>query len=631
MKWLFALLAVVAGFSIQAHQCGPGLIEVMVGQTCPWRITADRFEVSSRYTPVLSGPEGIATTFPQKQFLAKHGDFLITGISPGTNFLDVDWFYSGTGAGNHCRVMIVVKASDGSTNLDTHQREGTLSSYSGGQSIHALWLKQLLDTNIPPDAAKLMIFTQCYGGNIAFSSYFRDAANTAIASATSPNQTGKYGGYHDDAAKALSPGEGKTAFDVHEAATEGRTALEPNDLGGEPSKTNLFLNSEWPRIAGGLNLADFSLQSTASNGPVKSRHIVIYMGSPEAKNIAIQQHGSVSIPSKIGTNAVVDDVDDAIRIFNNFKNEPNTTLHTAGGRPVATNSVFGTNGWQYRGDYWGLARAIQDAGTAIKNSPNPAAEQFILFVGDHGGQGADAAMASPAVAAPMSKTGLTTNFKPLGLNDPQLGQLFEEIENQPGFNVGFGGNPLPPPGNPSPFALIAGRVQPFLAPGSLVLEITNKTGQKLVLTNFTVEARDLDGNGIVGDSPNEEYQVFFPMEKTLLAGPFGHDLLDITLENKSENTLVVTRLSQDSGLVKRLDNSVPIPRFVGVTRQGSNVDALVRSEPGYFFNLETSSNLKSWSFVRTVLLLNEEETISVPRNLAFPAEFFRLRWSNIGE
>src|SRR5688572_3101483 len=76
---------------LQAHICGPPRIEVKVGQACLWRVFADRQEALSQYVPTVAGPAGIAEVYPKSTFFAHHGDFLITGVQPGTNTLVVNW------------------------------------------------------------------------------------------------------------------------------------------------------------------------------------------------------------------------------------------------------------------------------------------------------------------------------------------------------------------------------------------------------------------------------------------------------------------------------------------------------------------------------------------------------------
>jgi hypothetical protein len=118
-----------------------------------------------------------------------------------------------------CHVTIIVTAPvPGQTSFQTIQGHGQLCTYEFGRFIEARTLRGLLDYYIPAQTPKLIVLTECFGGNITQSPFFLTLPNTAIASGTSPNQEGRTGGYPDDAARTLKPQTGKTAAGVHQPA-----------------------------------------------------------------------------------------------------------------------------------------------------------------------------------------------------------------------------------------------------------------------------------------------------------------------------------------------------------------------------------------------------------------------------
>src|SRR5688572_14725094 len=96
--------------SVRAHTCDVPQLQLTVGEACLWRITADRTEMTTDYTPVLTGPTGVASLVPNRPFKAHHGDFVIRGLAPGANELTVTWFYPKTPAGGVCKVTLIVNA-----------------------------------------------------------------------------------------------------------------------------------------------------------------------------------------------------------------------------------------------------------------------------------------------------------------------------------------------------------------------------------------------------------------------------------------------------------------------------------------------------------------------------------------
>ncbi len=204
-----------------------------------------------------------------------------------------------------------------------------------GDDIYDYQLDQMIDSFIPPSAKRLIVLTQCYGGDAADNF---TGTNTAVLSATSPGQKAKYGGYDDDAANACKPGAGKTGQSVHAAGTAGK----------HPAET--------PVMGGGLAPGAVSLEPVTADGAVRSRHVVVYAGMPDAKGRDNAQRDKIKA---------------------NFAGQPNTTVTTVGG-------VGPADGWDKHGWGRGLKDAINEAAAAIEAAPDPSKEQFLLFVTDHG-------------------------------------------------------------------------------------------------------------------------------------------------------------------------------------------------------------------------------------------------------
>ncbi|MFO0795348.1 MAG: RHS repeat-associated core domain-containing protein, partial [Candidatus Brocadiaceae bacterium] len=116
MLTLFTLVITLIIFNlpVQAHQCGPTMLPVKVGEEKQWQITADLQEVETTYTPVELGDPKIATISPSQEFKAHHGVFTITGVGEGETSFKVHWFYPGTGASGDCSVLVKVSATQAS-------------------------------------------------------------------------------------------------------------------------------------------------------------------------------------------------------------------------------------------------------------------------------------------------------------------------------------------------------------------------------------------------------------------------------------------------------------------------------------------------------------------------------------
>lgn len=244
---------------------------------------------------------------------------------------------------------------------------------SDNKGISGRRVRELLDTYIPTNNAHstLVVLTQCYGGDMV-STLASGRANTAVISATSAGQTAKYGGYDDDAAGALKPGATTTSDDVHQAGTNGKHSSEtPSKAGGAVPLTPVDV----------------------VNGPIKSRHVLVYAGKPD-----------------IGT---TQDSAQRDKIKSNFAGQPGTSVTTVGGD--------GTGGWDHPGTEAGLKAAL----TAIKAQMN-ADEQFIMFVTDHGDK--DAADTAATETPPVSGTYQSV---PLFLEPSVYADMFTEPNNEP--------------------------------------------------------------------------------------------------------------------------------------------------------------------------------------------------------
>lgn len=610
------LLSCVAT-ALRAHDCGPPTLSVLEGEVCTWTITADRTESSSTYTPTLTGPLGVAFVTPVRQFSAKHGVFTINGNTVGTNRLTVEWSYPATGAAGSCTVDIVVLPASTNINAQSVVREGALSSHNGSNVIRARVLSDAISHHIPAVAQKLLIFTQCYGGSMAFAR-FRSAPNTVVLSASSPGQEAKYGGYDDDAASALRPAVGRTALDVHEAGVVGKKTLPPRHGSPPPSKSADFQASEWPRVAGELAVTDFSLASASGSGPVRSRHIVIYAGDPGTAAIRSSVHDGRTIPDAHGdrTNQVSDTgVRDTIK--QNFRDEPFTTVHTVGGAPAEGNPQAGKNGWDFPGSFEGLQQALRAAGAAISNSPNPAAEQFIFFVTDHGSQGWGAPYATAPVLGARASTAA---IRGLHIFDPGSRPTEQAMLNDPGNQSGLFLDLIlsPPPNSPAPsrFATSSAR---------LALELHGTNGSVLRLTNSFLTVLDIDGDGQAGSVAGESEQFFFPLDESVLARLLQGTEVDVVVDNMGDQTYELLAFGLTSGAIRKTSTLVP-PPFIASSRRlaGSSLELEVEGIAHFDYALETSGNLVTWQRGAPIRFTADRMTLTNAVDAARP--FLRVVW-----
>jgi len=382
------------------------------------------------------------------------------------------------------------------------EKQGTLCT-SAGASITDSDLKAMIEAYIPSDAKSLLTFTQCFGGDCVDN--FADMPNVAVTSATSPGETATYGGYDDDAAGALRPGGG-TGQTVHDIGTGGKAS------------------GETPMTGGGLSPGGVSLEPVDPLwGPVRSRHIVVYAGKPDA--------------------GAGRDNDQAQRIRDNFAGQPNTTVTTVGGD--------GTGVWDRPGTAAGLAGAIAHAGSLINDSFWPEDEQFILFVTDHG----DLHNTQPVATTVAQATHQTV----------QDVQSFQSADfdgtaqiTDPGFSLRI---ELPtgmthPVGDPFNY-------MPLFQPGQWSLILDNGVEAPFDLMEFEELYID-DGDGIIGNAPGEGMELAFDIDPDWWVESFFDVTFDVDVFNGSPFDVTVVDFSQDTGDVAK----VPEPATVGLVALG---------------------------------------------------------------
>ena len=614
------VLSLAQSTGVHAHECGPSIIHLKVGETCPWQITSDHPEGTSIYSPQLVGSPAAAAVTPLKPFQTRHGDFTITGKAPGTNFLIVNWNYPPTGLASVCPVQIIVTADEGAARPDRPTNEGALCTSEDLTYIYGRFLRQMLDYYIPAATPKFLIFSQCYGGDLVTSGHFRDAANTAVATGSGANQTGKYGGYHDDAARGLKPGDGRTARDVHEAGSAGKWIVEPADTTTDTSLLHFL--GEWPQTGGALALENFPMAPVTTSGPVRSRHIVVYAGRPggHINKMEISPDGT-TVNYQSGMNVAVGDKQDRDTIQSNFAGQPNTTVRTVGGEGSESDPLKGLDGWDFPGTREGLRRAIDEAGEAIRKSPNPGLEQFILFVGDHGMPGRADTSPARVNANARSETRVADKFMPLGQDDPLIDDMLRQSDNRPGFQFFMQPAETRRPARPlaSPAAeLDAGRLRLAVKVGdTTVLEVVNPR----------VGIDDVNHDGIVDANAGEGWTVFFPVEEWFAIHRLAGSTLTLVLKNDTDQDLVVSETVFLGGAIERGSGIIPPPLILDVAPvPGGAFKFKLRVLPRREYQLEFSSDLVEWSSVKRIYSTVTTAVVDTTPPGGRTPGFYRLRF-----
>jgi len=410
-------------------------------------------------------------------------------------------------------------------------------------------LKNMLDEHLPDGTEQLLIFSQCYGGNMAHSDHFKDREDTTVLSGTGVGQEGAYGGYNDDAARALGPGKGKTAKDVHDAGKKGKADKYAPDKGyHDPDNSKLW--DEEPTNTGAKDPGDFSLESTKEEGPIHSRHIVVYAGQPQRKKVRGRTvEGHTELDERIDE-AELDVGDDMDRdtIKDNFNGQPNTTVETCGGEPDPNDESKGQNGWDHPGTPEGLKDAIKNAAKRIKEAGDDKIEQFILFVTDHGfGETLKQFEERRKKVEKVKRTSLADPFKSFGAGSSYAHHIMHDKQAIPGFRVALNFEH-------SPFDIhrdAAGKFIPRYKSGDFELEIAPVGKQPIHLAEFSETALEIGTTGRLGDTPGDELNLYFPMKKDQFVNQtFGSDLA-ISLLNNSNEDVFVTTVAQSTGAIAK--------------------------------------------------------------------------------
>jgi hypothetical protein len=400
---------------------------------------------------------------------------------------------------------------------------------NNARAISDRQLQQLIDKTVPASSKRLLIFAQCYGGEFAGSSLF-NTANTATMSASAANEEAHYGGYHEKAAKGVKPEAGRTGQTVHDEGVAGRF----NAGAGF---------TENPQTGGGLPLSSFSLEPITPTSTVKSRHILIYIGKPDRKVRRDPATGN-KVPDAQGKDQFVEDVADRDSIISNFSGQPNTTVHSVGGAPHASNPLLGTNGWDRPGSFDGLAAALLDIKKEFDKAADKSKEQFILFVGDHGdyriGRSTNANV--PAT----SRSVVAGDFVVPPLTESAEIGLLGDHQNTPAveFFVDFTDffSPVEFDSN--------GDYIPLHMPGDFAVDVTPVGGgTPVVLTDFFEEFRD-DGSNELGDAPGEGLQFRFAVDEAIWMSWAGQTV-EVAVTNNNLFDVEVATVTFASGPLSR--------------------------------------------------------------------------------
>jgi hypothetical protein len=369
-----------------------------------------------------------------------------------------------------------------------------------GDDIYDYQLDQMIDSVVPPSAKRLIVLTQCFGGDCLDNF---TGTNTAMISATSSGQKAKYGGYDDDAANACKPGTGKTGQTVHGAGTAGK----------HPAET--------PSTGGGLAPGAVSLEPVTADGPVRSRHVIVYAGMPDKKGRDNAQRDKIKA---------------------NFAGQLNTTVKTVGGEGPE-------DGWDKHGWKRGLQEAINEAAAAIEAAPDPSKEQFLLFVTDHGDMHNVEQVTTPA---PPSNSVVVANVAAFVTAD------FEErLFERPGFSFTVDIAPFTHAVGDDPAAYT-----PFFPTNAWRLRLTPPPpAAPLVLPGF--EERFIEAEaGIIGNGPAEGVRLFFPVTPELFVDSFFDITYDVQIFNDTPDPYLIREFSQDTGPVAKGESE---PGFVHIS------------------------------------------------------------------
>jgi hypothetical protein len=335
-------------------------------------------------------------------------------------------------------------------------------------------------------------------------------------------------------------------------------------------------------------------------------------------------HGGITVPTVWGTKTLFYDNADRDVIVQNFAGQPNTTVDTAGGVRAPSDSNKGVDGWEYPGTSRALSRAIAAAGTAIRNSENPAREQFILFVGDHGGTGFDAAPFRTNVNS-RERIFLPERLKIVGGEDVLYRQLSRDPNSTPlvKLNVEPAGS-----GNRQAAAIGFGLLE-LQTTGPYRLRLVDpESGMSVALDAWTRADLDWDEDGRVDTASHEFVGLVFPIAEALLFQFLGKELA-VEMENGSAEDLVVTGLRLDYGNSPRTSHRIPPPRIANPRIANGALEFELEALQFERYVVDKSLDLQVWTPVLTNTPTREISTVRAQAAGALQGNSaFRVRWDD---
>lgn len=396
----------------------------------------------------------------------------------------------------------------------------------------------MIDERIPADTEKLLIFTQCFAGNFAEHPSIKNLRNTAIASADKPDKRTAYGGYHDDAARELKPGDGRTAELPHAAGVAGKYPTEE------------------PYATGTLGLADFSLADTSPAGEILGRYVLIVVARPDTQNewVDVDANGN-TVPFPLSgrdpekekdKKRAFQDTSDRDVIKASFAGKHNTFVTALGGSPNNPDS----QAWDAPATLENLTQRIRSIGQELGNVGAPGKWQLIVFVSDHG----EPLASSPVnqQAPPNSRSSLHNTFKTLRDTPELRDAMARDPENRPGFSVFLSFK-----GQSEALQRTSDGYRNLFSPGDFALELTPQGGNPLELRSFSEIVRNTSADGVLGNESGEGLELFFSMEESDFLARFLGTEVKVILSNASPKNLAVESVAQHAGALNRIFREVP--------------------------------------------------------------------------
>ena len=397
------------------------------------------------------------------------------------------------------------------------------------------WLDLMFDDEMP----KFLVFTQCYGGDFADHPAIKGLPGAAVVSADKVGEEADNGGYHDDAARALKPANGRTAKDVHAAGKAGKADVET------------------PLVRGTLALDKFSIESTSKTGAVRARVIVVYLARPISKEILFMPNnfpgsGKPTIPLAEGKTKKdphrlvrIKDIADRDAITKAFRGEADTTIINVGGRPGMKKQ------WDFPADRRGLLGAFVKARGVFralkKTEPNldPSKLQLILFVGDHGND--IVTSSGRKTVRKGSRSDVATGFRSSPSTPGRLRVLEATPDNQPKISVR-----LDMEGRNVPLRRITGGFAPLFGTGDFALTVTPADGLgPIEIADFFEDALNEDDDLVLGNNPGEGLVLHFPVDETDFRDRLLDATIDVALSNNTNDDVIADLVTQDTGALQR--------------------------------------------------------------------------------